>query len=81
MMEIEQNAILEYGPCVWSCLFLCFGFLVICFKSFFQAFTPFIDRTAGSVRGNGEGVTTFSKCWQKVEGPFVLFFIQAGLAS
>lgn len=38
MMETEQNAVLDYGPCVWSCLFFMFwvfGLFQIVFPGFY----------------------------------------------
>lgn len=38
MMETEQNAVLDYGPCVWSCLFFFLMFWV--FGCLFQIVFP-----------------------------------------
>lgn len=34
MIETEQNAVLEYGLCVWSCLFYVLGFWLFVSKRF-----------------------------------------------
>lgn len=41
MMETEQNAILEYGPCVWSCLFFMFWVFGCLFQIGFPGFYTF----------------------------------------